>query len=110
MARLVQCAKLGRELPGLERPPFPGQLGQRIYDEISSDAWDMWKEYQTILINHYALNPADAEDRALLRQQMDEFFFGEGARMPEGWAPEGAGAGGGAKGGGAKGGPAPRKK
>jgi Fe-S cluster biosynthesis and repair protein YggX len=103
MARLVNCVKLGRELPGLDSPPFPGSLGDRIYNEVSQQGWDMWKEYQTILINHYALNPADAEDRALLRQQMEEFFFGEGAQMPEGWSPSGAGAG-------AKGGPAPRKK
>ena len=103
MARLVQCAKLGRELPGLEKPPFPGPLGERIYNEISADGWELWKQYQTILINHYALNQADAEDRALLRQQMEEFFFGEGAQRPEGWSPEGATAG-------ATGGPAPRKK
>lgn len=110
MARMVKCAKLGRELPGLESPPFPGELGQRIYEEISADAWEMWKRHQTILINHYALNPADPDDRRLLREQMEEFFFGEGARMPEGWVPEGAGAG--AKGGAApaKGGGAPARK
>lgn len=105
MARLVNCVKLGRELPGLDAPPFPGPLGERIFNEVSEQAWQMWKEYQTILINHYALNPADAEDRALLRQQLEEFFFGDGAQMPEGWSPSAAGAGAGAKGG-----PAPRKK
>lgn len=108
MARLVQCNKLGRELPGLERPPVAGPLGERIYNEISEQAWEMWREYQTILINHYALNPADPADRKVLRGHMEEFFFGEGARMPEGWQPAGAGntKGGG---GGAKGAPAQKK-
>lgn len=106
MARLVKCAKLGRELPGLEKPPFPGPLGERIYNEISAEAWNMWKEQQTIIINHYGLNPADPDDRQVLRDLMEEFFFGEGARMPEGWTPVGTG-GGGAP---AKGGGAPRRK
>lgn len=104
MARLVQCVKLGRELPGLEKPPFPGSLGQRIFEQVSAEAWDLWREQQTIMINHYALNPADPDDRKLLREQMEEFFFGEGAQMPEGWTPAGAG---GAKG---KGGGAPPRK
>jgi Fe-S cluster biosynthesis and repair protein YggX len=108
MARLVQCKKLGRELPGLERPPVAGALGERIYNEISEEAWLMWREYQTILINHYALNPADPDDRKVLREHMEEFFFGEGAAMPEGWQPAGASTKGG--GGGAKGGPPARKK
>ncbi|HUY99976.1 MAG TPA: oxidative damage protection protein [Thermomicrobiaceae bacterium] len=102
MAKVVQCAKLGRLLPGLERPPFPGPLGERIFNEVSADGWELWREHQTILINHYALNPADPEDRQLLREQMEEFFFGEGAQMPEGWMPSGAGA--------AKGGGAPARK
>jgi Fe-S cluster biosynthesis and repair protein YggX len=103
MARTVQCNKLGRELPGLDRPPIPGAVGERIYNEISAQAWEMWREHQTILINHYALNPADPADRKVLREHMEEFFFGEGAQMPEGWQPAGA-AGGGGKG------AAPRKK
>ena len=99
MAKTVFCNKLQRELPGLERPPVGGELGQRIHDNISAQAWEMWREYQTILINHYALNPADPEDRKTLRAHLEEFFFGEGAAMPEGWSPEGAGAGsGGGKG------------
>lgn len=94
MARVVNCAKLGRELPGLNAPPVPGPLGQRIYDEISEDAWKMWLQQQTILINHYGLNLADPATRKLLMQQMEEFFFGEHARMPEGWvAPSAKGGG-----------------
>ncbi|MGH2532822.1 MAG: oxidative damage protection protein [Thermomicrobiales bacterium] len=98
MPRMVQCVKIGRELPGLEKPPFPGDLGQRIYDSVSAEGYALWQPHMTILINHYGLNPADPETRKILREQMDEFFFGEDARMPEGWVPPGSGAKGGAKG------------
>ena len=81
--RLVYCVKLGRELPGLEKPPFPGALGQRIYEQISQKAWDMWPAQSTLIINHYGLNMADPEARKILREQMEEFFFGEDAKMPE---------------------------
>jgi Fe-S cluster biosynthesis and repair protein YggX len=92
MARLVKCVKLGRELPGLEKPPFPGELGQRIYENVSAEGYALWQPHMTILINHYGLNPADPETRQMLREQMDEFFFGADAQMPEGWVPAGAGA------------------
>jgi Fe-S cluster biosynthesis and repair protein YggX len=105
MPRMVQCEKLGRELPGLEKPPIPGEFGQRIYEHISAEAWDMWQDQSRLLINHYGLNLADPDARQILRQQMEEFLFGENARMPEGWVPEGQGSKGGAtsaeKGGGA---------
>lgn len=113
MARTVFCNKFQQELPGLEQQPIPGPLGERIYNEISAQAWEMWREHQTIMINHYALNPADPNDRKVLREQMEEFFFGEGAQMPEGWEPAGAGAGsskGGGGGGGQKGGAPQQKK
>ncbi len=97
MTRMVHCVKLGRELPGLEEPPYPGELGQRIFDHVSQQAWEMWKEQQVLLINHYGLVMADPRARAFLREQMEEFFFGVGAQMPEGWTPEGTP---GAKGGG----------
>ncbi|GCE49578.1 Fe-S cluster biosynthesis and repair protein YggX [Thermosporothrix hazakensis] len=98
--RLVYCAKLQRELPGLEKPPFPGPLGQRIYESISKQAWEMWPAQSVLIINHYGLNMADPEARKILREQMEEFFFGQDARMPEGWTPEAAGAGPQRKGGG----------
>ncbi len=109
--RLVFCVKLQRELPGLEKPPFPGPLGQRIYEQISKQAYDMWEAQRTLIINHYGLNMADPESRKILREQMEDFFFGDDAQMPEGWVPEEAtvGAGAGAKGKGGGGG-APRKK
>ena len=90
MARMVQCVKLGRELPGLERPPFPGELGERIYENISATAWDMWKSQSVLLINHYGLILADPNAKQFLREQMEEFLFSEEGRMPEGWTPEDA--------------------
>ncbi len=106
MARMVQCAKLGRLLPGVEKPPFPGELGQRIYDNISQEAWRQWQGQLTIMINHYGLNLLDPATREMLDQQMEEFFFGAQPEMPEGWTP------GNQKGGNApsaKGAPAPAK-
>jgi len=87
---MVNCAKLGRELEAMEDPPFPGPLGERIFNEISQQGWDLWQQQATILINHYGLNMADPRARDFLFEQMDEFFFGEDAPMPEGWTPEGA--------------------
>jgi Fe-S cluster biosynthesis and repair protein YggX len=117
MPRMVQCVKLGRELPGLDKPPFPGELGQRIYEHVSKQAWETWPAQSTLIINHYGLNMADPESRKLLREQMEEFFFGSDAKMPEGWIAEdedgGEPVGAGAKGGGQSskgGGGAPRKK
>jgi Fe-S cluster biosynthesis and repair protein YggX len=107
---MVFCVKLQRELPGLAKPPFPGALGQRIYEQISQQAWDMWEAQRTLIINHYGLNMADPESRKILREQMEEFFFGEDAQMPEGWIPEEAGVGAGPSTKSKGGGGAPRKK
>ena len=91
MARMVKCAKFGRELPGLENPPVSGDLGQRIYENVSAAGWDLWKEQVVILINHYGLNMADPRAQEFLNEQMEEFFFGEGAQMPDDWVPLGQG-------------------
>jgi Fe-S cluster biosynthesis and repair protein YggX len=85
---MVQCVKLRRELPGLERPPFPGELGQRIFEHVSRQAFDMWQEQQTLIINHYGLNLADPEAKQFLMQEMEAFFFEEQEHVPEGWIPE----------------------
>lgn len=77
MARMVQCVKLEKELPGLENPPFPGELGQRIFDSVSAEGYELWKPHLTTIINHYGLNPADPETRKMLRTEMEAFFFGE---------------------------------
>lgn len=87
MMRTVQCVKLGRELPGLDKPPIKGELGQRIFDNVSVQAWDMWREQATILINHYGLTMADPRAQEFMTMQMESFFFGEEATMPEGWTP-----------------------
>lgn len=76
---VVQCEKLGEELPALEQPPFPGELGQRIYDNISKLAYGMWERQATLIINHYGLNMADPNAQEMLFEQMEEFFFGEGS-------------------------------
>ena len=107
MPRMVMCVKLGRELPGLEKPPFPGELGQRIYEHVSQQAWDMWPAQSTLIIHHSGLNMGDPEARKVLREQMEEFFFGEQPKMPEGWTPEEAGVGAGQS---AKGGGGPARK
>ncbi len=88
MARMVNCVKLGRELPGLNRPPFGGALGQRIYENVSQQAWMLWQDQSTLLINHYGLNLRDPAAQKFLMEQMEQFFFGEGAQVPEEWTPE----------------------
>ncbi len=75
---VVHCAMLDAELPALAKPPFPGELGQRIYNEISQYAYKSWSEQATLIINHYGLNLADPRSQEFLFQQMEEFFFGGG--------------------------------
>ncbi len=88
MARMVMCAKLGRELPGLEKPPFPGPEGERIYENISVLAWQMWGQQSLLLINHYGLVLADPEAQKFLREQREAFLFHDRQELPEGWTPE----------------------
>lgn len=85
MARTVHCVKLGREAEGLDRPPYPGELGKRIYENVSKQAWQQWLKHQTMLINEYRLTPIDPKARKFLEEQMEQFFFGEGSARPEGY-------------------------
>lgn len=87
MARMVQCVKLGREAEGLDRPTYPGPLGQRIFDNVSKEAWQGWIRFQTMLVNENRLNLADAQARKYLARQMEDYFFGDGAQMPQGYVP-----------------------
>jgi Fe-S cluster biosynthesis and repair protein YggX len=87
MARIVKCIKLGAEAEGLDRPPYPGELGQRIFENVSKSAWQQWLRQQTMLINEYRLTPFEPKARQFLEQQMELFFFGEGAAPPEGYMP-----------------------
>jgi Fe-S cluster biosynthesis and repair protein YggX len=90
MARMVQCVLLKRELPGLERPPYPGELGRRIYENVSKEAWGQWLGHQTMLINENRLTPIEPKARKFLETEMEKFFFGGGSQAPEGYRPPGA--------------------
>ena len=87
MARLVKCVKLGREAEGLDVPPYPGPLGQRIFETVSKEAWRQWLEQQTMLVNEHRLNLADKKARDYLTQQMERHFFGSGADVAKGYVP-----------------------
>ena len=89
MSRVVNCVKLNREAEGLERRPYPGELGQRVFDKVSKQAWQEWLKQQTMLINEYRLSPMDPKARKFLEEQMEKYFFGEGAEAPPDFvAPE----------------------
>jgi Fe-S cluster biosynthesis and repair protein YggX len=84
---MVNCVKLNKEAEGLERKPYPGDLGQRIYDSICKEAWQQWMGQQTILINEHRINVMDPKGRAFLEEQMEKFFFDGGADIPAGFTP-----------------------
>ena len=88
MTRMVQCAKLNKEAEGLARPTYPGELGKRIYLEISQEAWDQWVRHQTMLINEYRLTPVDPKARKFLEEEMEKFLFTDDSKPPEGYVPE----------------------
>ena len=80
---MVQCVKLNKQAEGLDRPTYPGELGKRIFDNISKEAWQAWVKQQTILINEYRLSPIDPKARKYLEEEMEKFLFGEGATLPD---------------------------
>lgn len=83
MARKVHCLKLGKDAEGLEYVPYPGDLGQRIYDNISAQVWQQWVNHQTMLINEYRLTPVEPKARKFLEEEMEKFLFGEGSEKPK---------------------------
>jgi len=87
MTRMVNCVKLGSEAEGLDKPPYPGELGQRIFEQVSKQGWQQWMGQQTILINEHRINVVDPKGREFLEQQMERFFFGDGGETPEGFTP-----------------------
>ncbi len=87
MARMVECVVLGRQAEGLDAPTYPGDLGRRIYDSVSKEAWQRWVKQQTMLINEYRLTPVEPTARKFLEAEMEKFFFGEGSAKPEGFVP-----------------------
>ncbi len=86
--RMVKCVKFGKDLPGLDEPPWAGDLGQRIYENVSKDAWKLWLEHLKMIINEYRLHPATKEAQEIIAKQMEQFFFGEGAQLPPGYVPQ----------------------
>ena len=87
MPRMVHCVKLGHEAEGLDFPPYPGELGKRIFDSVSKEAWKQWLEQQKMLVNENRLNLADKKARDYLTQQMEKHFFGGGADVASGYVP-----------------------
>lgn len=87
MSRMVQCSVLKREAPGLDRQPYPGDLGKRIFASVSKEAWAQWMKHQTMLINEYRLTPIEPKARKFLEGEMEKFFFGSGSQAPEGFQP-----------------------
>jgi Fe-S cluster biosynthesis and repair protein YggX len=87
MARTVHCIKLNKEAEGLDFPPYPGELGKRIYESVSKEAWAGWLKHQTMLVNENRLNLADARARKYLATQMENHFFGSGADAAAGYTP-----------------------
>jgi Fe-S cluster biosynthesis and repair protein YggX len=89
VTRTVNCIKLGNEAEGLQMAPYPGELGQRIFENVSKEAWGMWLQHQTMLLNEYRLTPIEPKDRKFLEEEMEKFFFGEGSTVPDEFvAPE----------------------
>jgi len=88
MTRMVHCIKLGKEAEGLDFAPYPGELGQKIFDNVSKEAWQGWLGQQTMLMNEYRLTPINPEHRKFLENEMDKYFFGTGSAVPEEFTPE----------------------
>ena len=85
--RTVKCVKLQKELPGLDETPWPGELGERIYKNVSVDAWKMWEEQMKMILNEYRLMPWQKEAQATVAKAMEKFFFGEGSALPPDFVP-----------------------
>ena len=86
--RMVNCVKLGREAPGLDKAPLPGELGRRIFESVSAEAWEQWLEHQKMLMNEYRIDLSDKSARQILKQQCENFFWGAGSNAPPDFVPE----------------------
>ena len=87
MSRLINCIKLKKEAEGLDFQPVPGDIGKKIWDNVSKEAWNQWIQHQTMLVNEYRLNLSDVKARKYLMDQMDGYFFGDGADAASGYTP-----------------------
>jgi Fe-S cluster biosynthesis and repair protein YggX len=90
MPRMVKCVKLGKELPGIPYKPFSNELGQRIYDTVSMDAWRQWIEHSKMIVNEYRIDLASPQGQKLMLEQAEKYFFGEGADRPPDYVPQAA--------------------
>ncbi len=88
MSRTVFCQKLNQEAAGLAFQTWPGELGKRVFENISQQAWDMWVNHQTMLINEYRLNPMDPKAKEMITTEMEKFLFGEGSELPDEYVPQ----------------------
>lgn len=87
MTRIIHCVKLDQQAEGLDRIPYPGELGKKVYQSISKQAWQMWLNHQTMLINEYRLSMLDPKAREFLAKEMEKFLFGDGSEKPTGYVP-----------------------
>ena len=87
MTRTVQCVKLNKEAEGLKFAPYPGEMGKRIFNNVSQEGWKMWLAHQTMLINEYRLTPMEPKARKFLEEEMEKFFFGKGSEKPKEYVP-----------------------
>ncbi len=88
MARMVNCVKLGREAEGLDKPPLRGEVGQRIHENVSKEAWRMWLEHSKMLINEYRLDVTSEHGQKMWMAELDKYFFGEGSQLPPDFVPQ----------------------
>lgn len=86
--RKVFCVKFQKELPGLDAPPWPGEIGERLFQQVSAQAWKLWEERQKMILNEYRLMPWQKEAQELILKHLEDFFFGEGAALPPGYVPQ----------------------
>ena len=87
-ARTVMCVKFKKDLPGLAKTPWPGELGERVFEQVSKDAWKLWEERMKMILNEYRLMPWQKEAQEIIAKQMEDFFFGDGAALPPDYVPE----------------------
>jgi Fe-S cluster biosynthesis and repair protein YggX len=87
--RMVNCVLLKKEAPGLDKPTYPGELGKRIFEQVSKEAWQQWVRHQTMLMNEYRLTPIEPAHRKRLEYEMEKFFFGGGSEKPKEYVPQG---------------------
>jgi Fe-S cluster biosynthesis and repair protein YggX len=89
MSRTVNCVKLGREAPGLDKPPFKGELGQKVFETVSKEAWQQWLEHSKMLINEYRLDLVSEQGQRVWMAELEKFFYGDGSAKPPDYVDEG---------------------